>query len=165
MIDMIDMWRIVLIALTMMMEARNQPELGKAMVGQVIMNRGGQEMVEQTVFAPHQFAVWGPDVYGPGHSLRLGVLVCHAMGAFPDDPWCVERWMALWPGDWPAFSIGDEEYWEDVLGIAVFVYSEEWDVPPDLADKTHFDNPLFWPEGLPPWMQNCERVGDHVFCD
>jgi len=162
---MMDMWRVVLIALTMIMEARGQPELGKAMVAQVIMNRGGQEMVEQTVFAPRQFMVWEPDVFGPGHSLRLAVLVCHSIGAFPDDPWCVERSMAGCCPDWRGFTVGDVEYWEGVLSIAEAVYAGEWVPPPDLADKTHFDNPAFWPDGLPPWLQNCVEVGDHVFCD
>lgn len=160
-----DTWRVVLIALTIIMEARNQPQLGKAMVAQVVMNRGGQENVEQVVFAPGQFAVWSPDVYGPGHSLRLAVLVCHSIGAFPDDPWCVERWMAWCSPEWPAFKIGNAEYWEEVLGIAVFVYSGEWVPPADLANKTHFDNPAFWPDGFPPWLQDCVEVGDHVFCE
>ena len=74
--------------------------------------------------------------------------------------------MAAWCPDWPlVFKVGDAEYWEDVLGIAVFVYSGEWDVPQELANKKHFDNPRFWPDGLPPWLENCVEVGDHVFCD
>ena len=157
-------WRVVLIALTMIMEARNQPELGKAMVAQVVMNRGGQEMVEQVLYQKGQFAVWSPDVFGPGHSLRMAVLMCYFAGAFPDDPWCVERSMAWRSGEWPAFKIGDAEYWEGVPTIAEAVYAGEWVPPLDLANKTHFDNPRFWPEGLPPWLQDCVEVGDHVFC-
>jgi hypothetical protein len=161
-----DTWRVALLALTMIMEARNQPELGKAMVAQVAMNRGGQENIEQNLFWPAQFAAWGQDVYGPGYSLRLAVLECSAMGAFPDDPWCIERWMdGHHPTWWRQLRVGSPENWHQVWSLAEAVYQSAWQPPPDLAHKTHFDNPIFWPDGLPPWLTNCTRVGDHVFCD
>lgn len=161
-----EVFRVTLIALTIIMEARNQPELGKRMVAQVIVNRGGQEGVEQVVYEDHQFAVWGRDVYGPGHSLRLAVLECHARGAFPEDPWCIERWMAARAPHWHRkLVIGSGEYWEGVFQIAVEVYGGRWTPPPELCGKTHFDNPIFWPGELPPWMRDCVEVGDHVFCE
>ena len=161
-----EIWRVTLLALTIIMEARNQSELGKAMVAQVVLNRGGQASIESTLCQQSQFAVWAPDVYGPGHSLRLAVLECYAASAFPDDPWCIEGWMeARAPGWERPLRIGTAEYWEEVWRIAVAVYEGSWAPPPALAGKTHFDNPAFWPGGLPAWMVNCERVGDHVFCD
>jgi hypothetical protein len=161
-----DVFRITLIALTMIMEARNQPDLGTAMVGYVIINRGGQERVEEVVYQDRQFAVWDPDLYGPGHSLRLAVLECHAVGAFPDDPWCIERWMDARAPDWPLrFEVGSEEYWLGMYGLATEIYSGEWAPPPELEGKRHFDNPQVWPDGLPGWLQNCTLIGDHIFCD
>jgi len=161
-----DTWRVALLALTMIMEARNQPDVGKAMVAQVAMNRAGGEQIEQTLFQPRQFAVWGGDVYGPGHSLRLAVLECESQGAFPDDPWCIERWMeAHHPRWWRQLRVGSGENWHHVWALALAVYDGSWQPPPELADKTHFDNPNYWPGGLPPWLYNCERVGDHVFCE
>ena len=157
-----DVFRIALIALTMIMEARGQCDLGKAMVADVIMNRGGEDGVEHVVYQPGQFAVWNKDVYGPGHSLRMAVLMCYFVGGFPDDPWCVERSMERYGS---RFKVGDAEYWEGVWQLAAAVYHGEWEPPPDLVGKTHFDNPIFWPDGLPSWLQNCVRVGDHVFCE
>ena len=161
-----DTWRVVLLALTIIMEARNQPDLGKAMVAQVAMNRAAGGSVEAVLFQDGQFVVWAPDVYGPGYSLRLAVLECYAVGALPDDPWCIERWMAARAPGWGRrLVIGSAEYWQGVLTIAADVYEGTWAPPPELAGKTHFDNPIFWPGELPPWLRNCVRVGDHVFCD
>ena len=161
-----DVFRVALIALTMIMEARNQPDLGKSMVGYVILNRGGQERVEVVVYQDHQFAVWEPNLYGPGHSLRLAFLECYAAGAFPDDPWCIERWMEARAPDWPLqLKVGSEEYWRHVYALAGEVYSGAWSPPPTLETKTHFDNPKLWPDGLPPWLEECERIGDHIFCE
>jgi len=110
--------------------------------------------------------VWAPDVYGPGHALRQAVLECHAMGVFPYDPWCIERWMDERAPEWGRqLKIGSAEYWTDVWSIAVDVYEGRWSPPAELVGKRHFDNPMFWPEGLPPWLQNCVEVADHVFCD
>lgn len=156
----------VLLALTIIMEARGQPDAGKAMVAQVVMNRADGGSIEAALFQEGQFAVWAPDVYGPGYAFRMAVLECYSMGVLPYDPWCVERWMEARAPDWPRqMKIGSAEYWADVWSIAVDVYEGTWSPPADLAEKTHFDNPIFWPEGLPPWMENCERLGDHVFCD
>jgi len=161
-----DVFRVTLIALTMIMEARNQPDLGKSMVGYVILNRGGQEGVEVVVYQDHQFAVWHAGLYGPGHSLRMAVLHCYAAGAFPDDPWCIERWMeARAPGWRPQFKVGPEEYWRHVYSLAEEVYAGEWSPPAELESKRHFDNPLLWPGGLPPWLEDCEKIGDHIFCE
>lgn len=159
-------WRIVLLALTIIMEARGQPELGKAMVAQVAVNRAAGASIEAVLFQEGQFAVWAPDVYGPGYSLRLAVLECYAIGALPEDPWCIERWMEARAPDWERrLVIGSAEYWEGVLKTATEVHRGAWAPPPELEGKTHFDNPIFWPAELPPWLQECVKVGDHVFCD
>ena len=159
-------WKIALLTLTIVMEARGQPDLGKAMVAQVVMNRGGQDNIEQNLFWPAQFAVWGQDVYAPGISLRLAVLECWSIGAFPDDPWCIERWAKMhYPDWWRQFRAGSPEYWHHVWQIAEDVYNGTYDLPPEIAHKTHFDNPRNWPDGLPPWLTNCAEIGDHVFCD
>ncbi|NIN69950.1 MAG: hypothetical protein GTO63_35760, partial [Anaerolineae bacterium] len=108
----------------------------------------------------------GANVYGPGYSLRLAVLECYAVGALPEDPWCIEKWMDARAPDWSRrLVIGSAEYWEGVFTIAADVYGGAWAPPPELAGKTHFDNPIFWPGDLPPWLQDCVKVGDHVFCE
>lgn len=148
------------------MEARGQPEQGQAMVAQVVMNRAEHSSIEFALYQEGQFLVWAPDVYGPGYSLRLAVLSCYMWGAFPDDPWCVEDWMNAWAPNWRLrLKIGEADDWEEIWDIAESVHDGSWTPPPQLAEKTHFDNPIFWPDGLPPWMENCERIGDHVFCD
>jgi len=159
-------WKIALLALTIIMEARNQPDLGKAMVAQVAVNRGGPDNVEQNLFWPDQFAVWGKDVYAPGISLRLAVLQCWSIDAFPDDPWCIERWAdAHYPKWWRQLHVGSQEYWLHVWEIAEDVYDGTYDLPDQLQHKTHFDNPNNHPDGFPGWMTNCVEIGDHVFCD
>jgi hypothetical protein len=159
-----DVWRVALLALTIIMEARSQPELGKLMVAQVAVNRAGAGAVESTLFQPAQFASWSPGVFAEGHLLRLAVLECWAVGAFPDDPWCVERYLDS-RGAGRRLWIGSAEGWAEAWRLAASVYYGEWEAPAELAGKTHFDNPGYWPSGLPAWLCGCVEVGDHVFCE
>lgn len=160
-----DVWRLALLTLTIIMEARGQPELGKLMVAQVTMNRGGAEGVEATLFQPGQYLTWSPDVYAEGHLLRLAVLECWGHWAFPDDPWCVERYVEARDEWLSPLRIGSAEDWEKAWALADSVYYGTWQPPEELAGKLHFDNPRFWPDGLPGWLQECEQVGDHIFCN
>ena len=160
-----DVWRVALLALTIIMEARSQPELGKLMVAQVAVNRGGAEQVEETLFQPGQFVGWEPGVFAHGHLLRLAVLECWSVGAFPDDPWCVERYVEGHGGWRRPLEIGSAEAWAEVWELAESVYDGSWEAPAELGEKRHFDNPGFWPEGLPAWLRECVEVGDHVFCE
>jgi len=160
-----DAWRVALLALTMIMEARNQPELGRVMVAQVAVNRAGAERVEETLFQPGQFVCWGPGMFAEGHALRLAVLECWSVGAFPDDPWCVERWVDGHGGWRRRLQIGSPEAWADAWRLAEAAYRGTWQPPAELVGKTHYDNPGFWPGGLPAWLQSCVEVGEHVFCE
>lgn len=160
-----DVWRIALLALTIVMEARNEPELGKLMVAQVVVNRAGRECVESTLFQPGQFVSWNPDLFADDHLLRLAVLECWSRGAFPDDPWCVERWVETREGWRRRLRIGSADSWAQTWGLAEAVYWGTWQPPPELASKRHFDNPRFWPDGLPGWLVDCVEVGDHLFCE
>ena len=160
-----DVWRVALLSLTIIMEARNQPELGQRMVAQVVMNRGGQEGVEAVLFQPGQFACWNGDSYVEGHLLRLAVLECWSVGAFPDDPWCVERWVEGHVGWRRRLRIGEADEWKRVWGLVTEVYEGSWTPPEEMGAMKHYDNPLFWPRGLPAWLRGCVEVGDHVFCE
>jgi hypothetical protein len=161
-----DTWHIALLALTILMEARSQPPLGQAMVAQVAINRAGRDLLEQTLFQPDQFVPWNPDIFAPRHGFRLCVLECDSIGAFPNDPACVDRCLDTRYPHWTRrLNIQDQQAWLNIWNIASAVYYADWHPPTDLANKTHYDNPRFWPEALPPWLTNCEKVGDHVFCD
>lgn len=161
-----DTWHIALLALTILMEARSQPPLGQAMVAQVAINRAGPELVEQTLFQRDQFTLWNPGYYAPDHGFRLCVLECESIGAFPNDPACIDRCLNARYPDWTRrLRIHDQQAWLNIWTTAAAVYYGDWTPPPELATKTHYDNPAFWPHGLPPWLVNCIKVGDHVFCD
>jgi hypothetical protein len=159
-------WHIALLALTILIEARSQPALGQAMVAQVAINRAGPDLVEQTLFQPDQFTRWNPDTFAPGHGFRLCVLECYSIDAFPNDPGCVDRCLDARYPNWTArLRIQDQRAWLNIWTIAAAVYYADWAPPGELANCTHYDNPAFWPDGLPPWLVNCIQVGDHVFCD
>lgn len=143
---------ITLIALTVIMEARSQPAAGQEMVARVVVNRmeGSGVDAESVLYQHRQFSVWAD------RDLRLRVLRCAAAGRFPDDPWC-----AGIPG-----SVGSVDYWRGIYEVVWEVYHGRGGAPPPgMEGKLHFDNPAFWPDGLPPWMVNCVALGDHVFCD
>jgi hypothetical protein len=159
-------WHITLLALTILMEARNQPTLGQAMVAQVAINRAGQDLVEQTLFQPGQFVPWSPDIFAPGHGFRLCVLECDSTGAFPNDPGCIDRCLdTRYPSSTRRLNIRDQQAWLNIWSIARAVYCGDRTPPAELAGMTHYDNPRFWPDGLPPWLTNCIQVGDHAFCE
>jgi len=159
-------WHIALLTLTIVMEARSQPPLGQAMVAQVAINRGGPALVEQTLFQPNQFVPWNPDTFAPAHGFRLCVLECESIRAFPNDPGCVDRCLDARYPNWPRrLSIHDPQAWANLWTIAAAVYYGDWTPPAEIANCTHYDNPAFWPDGLPAWLKNCTKVGDHVFCE
>jgi len=72
---------ITLIALTVIMEARGEPELGREMVAHVIVNRIERSGLdaETVLYQPGQFAVWA-DL-----ELRMKVLRCAGISA--EDWW------------------------------------------------------------------------------
>lgn len=148
---------ISLIALTIILEARGQPAMGKELVAHAVVNRmeiSGWS-TEEVIFQPHQYLPWERDVLAPGYELRRRWLICQAMELFPRDPWCME----------PLMTIGSEKYWDEVYGIAKAVYLGKPE-PPGFEGVTIFDNPIFWPDGEPPWASGKEflgRVGDHAF--
>ena len=142
---------VTLIVLTVIMEARGQPCAGQEMVARVVVNRMAASGLdaESVLYQDRQFSVWAD------RDLRLRVLRCAAAGRFPDDPWC-----AGIPG-----GVGSVDYWQGVYGMVWEVYHGGGEPPPGMEGKLHFDNPGFWPDGLPAWMVNCVPLGDHVFCD
>jgi hypothetical protein len=142
---------IALIALTVLMEARGQPRLGQEMVAWVVVNRmevSGLD-AESVLMQPGQFAVWND------HELRMRLLRCAALGRFPDDPGCVGI-----PG-----GIGGTAGWGQTYRMVEDIYLGRADPPFGMEGTLNFDNPAFWPNGLPPWLKgDCAQVGDHLFC-
>ena len=140
---------ITLIALTVIMEARGEPGLGREMVAHVIVNRiehSGLD-AETVLYQPGQFAVWA-DL-----ELRMRFLRCAAEGRLPQDPWCVGI-----PG-----GISAEDWWS-TYGMALAVYAGKPE-PGGLEGMIYFANPDFWPEGLPAWLKgDCRQIGNHRFC-
>jgi len=142
---------ITLIALTVMMEARGQPRLGQEMVARVVVNRmevSGLD-AESVLYQPGQFAVW------VDYDLRRRVLRCAVWDELETNPSC-----ASIPG-----GLGTAEEWERVYTMVSKVYSGETKPPEGLEGMLNFDNPQFWPGGLPPWLDGeCRVIGEHRFC-
>ena len=148
---------VALIALTIIGEGRNQPADGQACLAHTILNRMVRSgwSVEEVLFQPYQYRVWDWGVVAPEYSLRLQWLKGAALGQFPDNPWCME----------PVLTIGSEEYWERVYGIAEAVYNGA-DPPKGCEGVTHYDNRVFWGGDDPPWAVHMELgmcVADHCF--
>ena len=156
---MSDLTAIVLIALTLLGEARNQPPDGQACLAHTVVNRMAISgwTTEEVLFQPHQYLVWERDKVAPKYGLRMRWLSCTVSGQFPHNPWCME----------PVLMIGSPTDWWEVFGIAARVYFGE-DPPEGCEGTTHYDNPKFWPDtnGEPPWasaMRFGACIGDHCF--
>lgn len=154
--------QIALLVLTIMFEARNQPDPGKELVAHTVMNRvelGGLS-VEEVLFQLHQYVAWSPSVllWDSGGlvrsiAVRRQWLSCAMLDAFPD-PGCMN----------PVLQI-DEDWWWGAWQMAELIYYGKKE-PEGYEGVTSFDNPIFWPDGEPPWAPSKERlgkVGDHVF--
>jgi len=134
---------IALIVLTVLMEAGGEPLLGQEMVARVVVNRMNVSgmSAEEVLYQPGQFAVW------VNLDVRMKVLKCAAREE-------------LTPG---CLGIGKEEWWRTYrMVLRVYGGSE---APPGLEGMMNFDNPAFWPQGLPKWLRgDCQQIGKHRFC-
>jgi hypothetical protein len=164
--------QIALIVLTILFEARNQPDLGKELVAHVIMNRldhclewKAECSVEFVVFQHnaqgyHQFRAWQPEMmlWDSGGKIRsIEVrqrwLMCSILGQWPN-PSCM------------GLDI-DQEWWADMWTIAESVYGGKPE-PEGYGGVVVFDNPRFWLKygGLTPAARDKELAGceqDHCF--
>ena len=135
---------VTLIALTVIMEAGGQPLLGQEMVAHVVVNRMNVSGMnaEQVLYQPGQFAVWADP------ELRMKVLRCAARGDL--NPGCM--------------GIQADNWWRTYV-MALMVYMGWKHAPPGLEGMLYFDNPKFWPDGFPVWLQgDCQQIGNHRFC-
>lgn len=134
-----------LVAFTVLFEATNQPELGQRLVMRTVINRWRDSgmSVEEVVMQPGQFCAWTPE-------RRLAWLTCEIHNA---DEACFES------------LAGDSTRWAYLLQLAQEELMSEVD-PPGFEGVKYFDNPKFWPDGLPPWAPSKESLGcvaDHCF--
>ena len=130
-----------LVAMTIMYEATNQPELGQRLVAHVVVNRWRKSgmPLEAVVFQRHQFMGWT-------ERRRAAWLLCTAL----EDEGCFE-------------ACGD---FGQMVSIAQEVVSGAPE-PEGYEGVLNFDNLRFWPEtGEPPWAGSKEFLGqvvDHAF--
>jgi hypothetical protein len=152
-----DLAAIILIALTLLGEARGQPPNGQACLAHTIVNRMAISgwTAEEVLFQPYQYRVWGYGRIAPGYAFRMKWLRGMALGEFPHNPWFME----------PVLMIGPEEDWAKVLEIATRVYNGE--VPPPGCERvTNYDNLRFWGGEPPPWAADMTLgtcIADHCF--
>lgn len=142
-------------ALTALYEATGQPPLGQELVARVVANRAalaGAPHWESVAFAGGQFAAWTD-------ARKLGFARCQIEQ--DGDPACFDAMALERLGTAP----DARERWLDILamGHAVALGAPE---PRGWEGALNFDNPLFWPEGEPPWAPAKEKLGcicDHCF--
>ena len=142
-----------LVALTVLYEATNQPELGQRLVAHVAVNRWRDSgmSVEEVVFQEGQFLAWTD-------ARKYNWLTCEVWNAEEE---CFTNLALRLLGGSPSGL----DRWTTLLAMSSDVLAGEA-APLGFEGVKYFDNPDFWPDGMPPWAPYKEALGcvaDHCF--
>lgn len=144
---------VILLALTVLGEARNQPYAGKCAVAQVVRNRMNEKgkSVADTVLKPWAFSCWNP--MDPNKLFLLEVIRTQADNVKPEGVWeeCVQA---------AEGALGTPREPDPTCGASHYAVAELWGHDDSKRKKPRWFSAQSIADGI---TQELARIGSHVF--